>query len=85
MVWTGTGRLVGSLGEFEKECMDKYDVRVGALPPTPALGSLPQFSLGSPPTPPTHLHRRKCSPAPLPHAPSPLLAPPLPRRLGPHA
>ena len=44
MVWTGTGRLVGSLGEFEKECMDKYDVRVGALPPTPALGSLPRFS-----------------------------------------
>ena len=28
LVWTGTGTFVGSLGSFEKECVDKYDIHL---------------------------------------------------------
>ena len=28
LIWTGTGKLVGSLAQFEKECGDKYNLRL---------------------------------------------------------
>lgn len=30
LVWTATGKLVGSLSAFETECVDKYDIRIDA-------------------------------------------------------
>ena len=29
-MWTATGKFVGSLSMFEKECVDKYDIRIDA-------------------------------------------------------